>query len=131
MVMTKKIFRGSVPYLVVFALLFSFFSIGAMLGSGHAFAADDYVDKSQIGGGTGNITDITTTLKDWILTLRIIGAVVAVFGIVIGGILFSISLGNAQRRGIAIACLIGAAIGIVIIGKAPTLADYFINQSAT
>jgi hypothetical protein len=87
---------------------------------------------SNIGGSgdvTGASTDITKELDKWITNLRIIGAVVAIFGIVIGAILFSVSLGNAQRRGLAISSMLSAGGGIIIIAKAHTIAGYFIHSS--
>ena len=86
--------------------------------------------------GLGNVdsSDSTTSAKNiqkeldkWITNLRTIGAVVAIFGIVIGGILFSVSLGNSQRRGLAISSMLSGGVGIVIVAKAPAIAGYFIN----
>jgi hypothetical protein len=39
------------------------------------------------------------------------------------------SLGNATKRALGISALISAVIGIVLVMKAPDLANYFINQS--
>jgi hypothetical protein len=88
---------------------------------------------SNIGGSgdvSGASTDITAELDKWITNLRVIGAVVAIFGIVIGAILFSVSLGNSQRRGLAISSMLSAGGGIIIIAKAHTIAGYFIHSSS-
>jgi len=82
------------------------------------------VDSSD---STTSAKNIQKELDKWITNLRTIGAVVAIFGIVIGGILFSVSLGNSQRRGLAISSMLSGGVGIVIVAKAPAIAGYFIN----
>jgi hypothetical protein len=39
------------------------------------------------------------------------------------------SLGNATKRALGVSALVSAVIGIVLVMKAPDLANYFINQS--
>lgn len=93
--------------------------------------ADNFYLAYKAGLGTsgqGTVTDLTDELKKQILNVRIIGSVIAVLGLVLGAIMFSISMGNSQRRGIASACMLGAVVGIIIIAKAPQVADYFIKQ---
>ncbi|WP_150274097.1 hypothetical protein [Paenibacillus tepidiphilus] len=136
MVLVNKLRKSITPYLLVTALMLSFFSIMTFIAPLQADAATpapaspNFKSSTQIGDGTSDISTITDTLKQWILFLRIIGAVVAVVGLVLGAILFSISMGSPQKRALATASMVGAVIGIVIIAKAPVIADYFIGQSA-
>lgn len=137
MVSINNFRKGITPYLLVTILMFSFFSIMTFIAPLQAHAATpapssaaSFKSSTQIGDGSTDITTITDTLKQWILFLRIIGAVVAVVGLVIGAILFSVSMGSPQKRALATGSMIGAVIGIVIIAKAPVIADYFIGQSA-
>jgi hypothetical protein len=128
----KKFLRGAAPYFLVFALMFTVLGIGAVLEPHHVYASDTFPTDAQVGSNASNgIKDITSELKKWIMNLRIVGAVLAVIGIIIGAIIFSISMGNAQKRSIGIGAILSAIIGIIIIAKAPTLADYFISASTT
>lgn len=81
------------------------------------------------GGSGGEITDITQILQTWITNIRIIGVVVIVFAIIIAAIIIGMSLGNAQKRALGVSALISAVIGIILVMKAPDLANYFIAQS--
>jgi uncharacterized membrane protein len=114
--------------LVVFAQI-SFADTASTTGGGSLTIPGEV---TNIGGATdanGAATDITKELDKWITNLRVIGAVAAIFGIVIGAILFSVSLGNSQRRGLAISAMLSAGGGIIIIAKAHTIAGYFIHSS--
>jgi hypothetical protein len=83
-----------------------------------------------INGGTGgDITDINGILQQWITNIRIIGVIVIVFAIIIAAIIIGMSLGNATKRALGVSALVSAVIGIVLVMKAPDLANYFINQS--
>jgi hypothetical protein len=115
----KKIF----PYLLVFSFMFGLWFVSADMA-----AATGQVPLVK-GGGTGSINDINTILQDWIKNIRIIGVVVIVFAIIIAAIIIGMSLGNATKRALGISALISAVIGIVLVMKAPDLANYFINQS--
>lgn len=81
------------------------------------------------GGSGGDITDINGILQQWITNIRIIGVIVIVFAIIIAAIIIGMSLGNAQKRALGVSALVSAVIGIVLVMKAPDLANYFINQS--
>ncbi|RED76022.1 MULTISPECIES: hypothetical protein [Cohnella] len=89
----------------------------------------DFSKIESVQSGTGTETAITDTLDKWVLNLRIVGVILAILAIVLGAIIFSMSLGNSQRRGLGISAMLCAAISIVIIIKAPQLAGYFINQT--
>ncbi|SDP02043.1 hypothetical protein SAMN04487897_13116 [Paenibacillus sp. yr247] len=122
--------NGIVSFLLVIVLAFSFFTtINVAFHPAPAYA--DSLNDAKLGTTTGDtgIKDITSELKKWILNLRIVGAVLAVFGIVIGAIIFSLAIGNAQKRSVGTGAIISAIVGIIIIAKAPTLADYFITQA--
>ncbi|NHN33145.1 hypothetical protein [Paenibacillus agricola] len=132
MVKFKRFFKEGTSYFLVLAMMFSFLSLGAFVGVDQVHAVTDFKTGATVGtGGTGQVTEITTTLKEWILVLRIIGAVIAVAGAVIGAIMFSVSLGNAQNRAKGTGAMLAAIVGIIIIAKAPSLADYFIAKAAT
>jgi len=113
----KQIF----PYICAFA----FFGLFAILGPDSASASVPLIE----GGSGGDINDINAILQQWILNIRIIGVIVIVIAIVIAGIIIGMSLGNATKRALGISALISAVIGIVLVMKAPDLANYFINQS--
>ncbi|RTR28134.1 hypothetical protein EKG37_17690 [Robertmurraya yapensis] len=120
----KKKVKSVLPYFMV---------IGFMVTLG--LVAPEMASASQIplikGGSGGDVTDITQLLQDWITQIRIIGVVVIVIALIIAGIIIGISLGNATKRALGIAAMIAAVIGIVLVMKAPDLANYFINQSQT
>ncbi|SED06160.1 pilin [Paenibacillus sp. GP183] len=125
----KKFWKNALPYLMVFTLMFSFLSFITLV-SPHAALADDFTNGAKLGTtGNGAITDIMNELKKWITNIRIVGAVLCVISIVCGAIVFGFSLGNAQKRAIGTGAMISAVIGIVVIAKAPMLADYFINAA--
>ena len=85
-----------------------------------------------INGGTGgSIDDINGILQQWITNIRIIGVIVIVFAIIIAAVIIGMSLGNATKRALGVSALVSAVIGIVLVMKAPDLANYFINQSQT
>lgn len=126
---TKKIWKRALPYLMVVTFMFAFVTFITLV-SPHAAFADEFQNGAKLGtNGNGAITDITNELKKWILNIRIVGAVLCVISIVCGAIVFGFSLGNAQKRAIGTGAMISAVIGIVIIAKAPMLADYFINAA--
>jgi len=128
----KKIIRNIAPYFLVLLMMFSFLSFASIVAPHEVYANDpSFTKDTKFGNSTGAVTDITNVLKEWILVLRIIGAVVAVFGIVLGAIVFSISMGNAQKRAMGTGAIISAIVGIIIIAKAPTIADYFISKAST
>ncbi|WP_240421860.1 hypothetical protein [Paenibacillus periandrae] len=131
MAKSKNLIRKSSSYLLVFVLMFSFLTFGSFVGVDQVHATDFKTGATVGNGGTGQVTEITSTLKEWILVLRIIGAVIAVAGAVIGAIMFSVSLGNAQNRAKGTAAMLAAIVGIIIIAKAPSLADYFITKAGT
>lgn len=122
---------------VIIALAFSFFTASAVFHPTPTYAGctpgdTTCLDDAKLGTAASNgISDITSELKKWIFNLRVVGAVLAVFGIVIGAIIFSLAIGNAQKRSIGTGAIISAIVGIIIIAKAPTLADYFITQANT
>mgnify|MGYP001210450944 CR=1 FL=1 len=76
----------------------------------------------QIFGGGKSIDQVGQEIQQDMLGIvrlvQVIGAVVAVGFLVWGGILFSSSANNPNRRAGAIACLFGAVIGIIIIANA-------------
>ncbi len=109
------------PYAFVFAFM-------ASLG----FLSPDMASANVplVNGGTGgNISDINTILQEWIRNIRVIGVIVIVFAIIIAAIIIGMSLGNATKRALGVSALVSAVIGIVLVMKAPDLANYFINQS--
>jgi hypothetical protein len=131
MAKTKSFFGNNAPYFIVMVLMCSLLWFGSFVGADHVYA-DGFTDGAKVGtGGAGQVKEITDTLKEWILVLRIIGAVIAVAGAVIGAIIFSVSLGNAQNRAKGTAAMLAAIVGIIIIAKAPSLADYFIAKAGT
>ena len=111
------------PYFTAFA----FMGFLAILGPDSA-AANGSVPLIQ-GGSGGDINDINAILQQWIQNIRIIGVIVIVFAIIIAAIIICMSLGNATKRALGISALVSAVIGIILVMKAPDLANYFINQS--
>lgn len=116
----KKV-KQFLPYFVVFAFMAV---IGFMAPAG-ASASVPLVP----GGTGGDISDINAIMTDWISNIRILGVIVIVFAIIIAAIIIGMSLGNATKRALGVSALISAVIGIVLVMKAPDLANYFINQS--
>jgi Type IV secretion system pilin len=110
------------PYVTVFSLML----VALLFSAPEAFASKVPLIK---GGTGGNLNDITTILQDWIKQIRIIGVVVIVISIIIAAIIIGMSLGNAAKRALGVAALVSAVIGIILVMKAPDLANYFINQS--
>jgi hypothetical protein len=88
---------------------------------------------AALGDGISNVDPnasrdtIKTEIDGWITTIRGIGIAIAVLGVVLGGIIFSVSLGNPQRRAMATGALMCAAGGIVVIAKAGSLAGFFLK----
>lgn len=119
----KKI-KSLLPYLLVF----SFMATLVFLVPDSAMASGDSVPLIQ-GGSGGDISDINQILQQWITNIRILGVIVIVIAILIAAIIIGMSLGNAQKRALGVSALISAVIGIVLVMKAPDLANYFINQS--
>lgn len=117
----KKGWKKFLPYIVIMAFM-------ATLGLAAPDMASANVPLIQ-GGTGGQVTDITNILQDWIKNIRIIGVIVIVFAIIIAAIIIGMSLGNATKRALGISALVAAVIGIVLVMKAPDLANYFINQS--
>jgi hypothetical protein len=117
----KKI-KSFLPYLMVFAFM-------ATLG----FIAPDPTSAAGVpliqGGSGGDISDINEILQQWITNIRIIGVIIIVFAILIAAIIIGMSLGNATKRALGISALVSSVIGIILVMKAPDLANYFINQS--
>ncbi|MFT0140140.1 hypothetical protein ACWE42_24010 [Sutcliffiella cohnii] len=116
-----KALRNLLPYLTVFA----FMGTIGILAPDAASASVPLVP----GGSGGNITDINAILHEWIRNIRIIGVVVIVFAIIIAACIIGLSLGNAAKRALGISALVSAIIGIVLVMKAPDVANYMINQS--
>ncbi|OIJ09438.1 hypothetical protein BKP35_16420 [Anaerobacillus arseniciselenatis] len=110
----------------------SYLTVFAFLGILGFFASPETASASVplIEGGTGgDITDINAIIQQWITNIRVIGVLVIVFAIIIAAIIIGMSLGNAQKRALGVSALISAVIGIILVMKAPDLANYFINQS--
>lgn len=116
----KKV-KNLLPYLMVFAFMAS---LGLLAPEAHAAG----VPLIQ-GGSGGDISDINTILQQWITNIRIIGVIVIVFAILIAAIIIGMSLGNATKRALGVSALVSSVIGIILVMKAPDLANYFINQS--
>lgn len=123
--------KKKVNLLLCLSLLMSLFVFASSAAAGSQTPAPSSginVNSTNISNGSGNVTEVTDVMDKWISNIRVVGVLVAVLGLVIGGIFFSISLGNSQRRGIAIAAMLCAAGGIVIVAKAPVVAGYLLNS---
>ncbi|QOK30088.1 TrbC/VirB2 family protein (plasmid) [Cytobacillus oceanisediminis] len=118
----KKI-KKAIPSLMAFA----FMGIVGLLIPSAASASVPLIN----GGTGGDIDDINGILQQWITNIRIIGVIVIVIAIIIAAVIIGMSLGNATKRAVGISALVSAVIGIVLVMKAPDLANYFINQSQT
>lgn len=116
----KKV-KNLLPYFTVFA----FIGILSLLAPDTAAANVPLIQ----GGSGGDITDINQILQTWIQNIRILGVIVIVFAIIIAAIIIGMSLGNAAKRALGVSALVSAVIGIILVMKAPDLANYFINQS--
>ncbi|MEQ2527564.1 TrbC/VirB2 family protein [Bacillaceae bacterium CLA-AA-H227] len=121
----KKTVKSLLPYFMVLGFMVTLGLVAPEMAS-----ASTKIPLIK-GGSGGDVTDITQLLQDWIIQIRIIGVVVIVIALIIAGIIIGISLGNATKRALGIAAMIAAVIGIVLVMKAPDLANYFINQSQT
>jgi hypothetical protein len=124
---TKSLKVMMCSLVLVFNLVF--FAQIALGAAGDITIPNDVTNAGSATTAASAASDIATQLNTWITNLRVIGAVAAIFGIVIGAILFSVSLGNSQRRGLAISSMLCAGGGIIIISKAHTIASYFIHGS--
>lgn len=119
MVLVKKI----MPYMLVFGFM----------ASVAFFAGADVASATSIptipGGSGGSVTSINDILTTWITNIRIIGAVAIVIAIVIAAIIIGLSMGNSAKRALGVSALVSAIIGIILVLKAPDIANYVINQS--
>lgn len=121
----KKFFNSMAPYALIVA-----FMGGLVFFSGADFAAASTKVPLIPGGSGGQVTDINSILTTWITNIRVIGAVAIVIAIVIAAIIIGLSMGNSAKRALGISALISAIIGIILVLKAPDIANYVINQSS-
>lgn len=116
----------------VLVLLFVVFVAFNLIAITSAFAtpAPNAVVPSMtnLNGGSSSPTDINKLIDGWVTNLRIIGIGLILIPIVVGAIMLGFSMGNAQKRAIAVACLLTAGIGIVILAKMNALAGWIVNQ---
>ncbi|MGI2295620.1 hypothetical protein [Paenibacillus sp. GXUN7292] len=124
--------KKKVNLLLCLSLLMSLFVFASSAAAGSSQtprpSSGINVNSTNINTGSGDVKEVTDVMDKWITNIRVVGVLVAVLGLVIGGIFFSISLGNSQRRGIAIAAMLCAAGGIVVVAKAPVVAGYLLNS---
>ncbi|RJG21326.1 hypothetical protein [Paenibacillus thiaminolyticus] len=110
-------------------MMIAFVCIFSGWGVEHAYASTDIISQTKIGTGSSDLSDVTGILKDWITIIRVFGILVLVVCIIVGAIIFGSSLGNSQKRAIGTAAMIGAIVAIIVVAKAPNLADYIVSTS--
>jgi hypothetical protein len=120
----KKFLKNVAPYALILAFMGSL-----IIFTGADMAAASTTVPVIPGGKGGQITDINSILTTWITNIRVIGAVAIVIAIVIAAVIIGLSMGNSQKRALGISALISAIIGIILVLKAPDIANYVINQS--
>lgn len=125
--MIKKSFGSKV--LVLLALAFIVLNICAVTSAfaTPAPASTIVPSMSNLTGTTGQ-ADVTKLIDGWVTNLRIIGIGLILIPIAIGAIMLSFSMGNAQKRAIAVGCLLSAGLGIIILAKMNSLAGWIVNQ---
>lgn len=89
--------------------------------------ASDFSKVDLIETQRSNDDFVVDTLNKWTKNIQIIGVALIVIGILFSAIMFGLSMGNPQRRAIATAGLIAAAIGLIVVVKAGSIAGYLIN----
>ncbi|MDQ0896345.1 MULTISPECIES: hypothetical protein [unclassified Paenibacillus] len=121
--MKKKGFSSKV--LVLLFVAFVAFNVFAVTS---AFADTTVVPTmDNLKAGTSG-TDVNKLVDGWVTNLRIIGIGLILIPIAVGAIMLGFSMGNAQKRGIAVACLLSAGLGIVVLAKMNSLAGWIVNQ---
>lgn len=114
---------------IAFLTMVILMSLVSFAGLASAAGGIDLPDLDNVNSGGGDAANlIVEELDKWVGTIRIIGVVLAVGGIVGGAIVFSLSLGNAQRRGLGVSAMVCAAMGIIVMAKADSIAGYFLNS---
>ncbi len=117
--------NGLYPYIIAIA----FMVLLTSLVSTQAVSASTITIPG--GSGEGNVDDIKEILYNWIGNIRMIGGVVIVIAIVLAGILIGVSMGNAAKRAVGVSALISAVIGIILVMKAPDIANYIIQEAVS
>ncbi|MBM80053.1 MULTISPECIES: hypothetical protein [Bacillaceae] len=121
----EKFVKEVIPYAFVFAFM------STLIFFTGVESASATVPTIPGGSGGSDVTTINTILTGWITNIRIIGAVVIVIAIVLAAIMIGISMGNSAKRALGISALVSAIVGIILVLKAPDLANYVITQSGS
>ncbi len=120
--------RSLVPYILTLVFFFSLLTLGSLVQpqTAHADLKSEISNYGINSGNSGN-DQIQAEVKTWMDRIRLIGFGVVLIALILAGISFGTSLGNAQRRSIAIGACISALLGIWLVFKTETLAGYMVN----
>ncbi|CAG7651603.1 hypothetical protein ACFQI7_28025 [Paenibacillus allorhizosphaerae] len=123
--MKKKGFGSKV--LVLLFVAFVAFNVCMVTGAS-ADATNVVPNIGNLPNAGQGTNDVNKLVDDWVTNLRIIGIALILIPIAVGAIMLGFSMGNAQKRGIAVGCLLTAGVGIVILAKMHSLAGWIAHQ---
>jgi hypothetical protein len=110
-------------------LALSFIAVAVLAPAPHSYAADAKGQVcSSIGGCAGGGADVSHVLRTVIDLLSVIGGAIAIIMIIIGGIKYVTSSGDANAVSSAKNTVIYAIVGLIIIAIAQTIVRFVLTH---